>query len=66
MSTFLLGSQYRRYGSNYPKYVIKRLSKQKRTSSIGAATNFKHLVEDRFLKLLVYNELYNQLHYHDF
>ena len=47
--------------SKYPKYEIKRLSKQKerkRTRSIGAGRHFKHSVRDRFLMLLVYYKLY--------
>ncbi|HSA74602.1 MAG TPA: transposase family protein [Candidatus Nitrosocosmicus sp.] len=45
--------------SKYPKYEIKRLSKQnRRTRSIGAGRHFKHSVRDRFLMLLVYYKLY--------
>jgi hypothetical protein len=45
--------------SKYPKYEIKRLSRQKkRTRSIGAGRHFKHAVKDRFLMLLVYYKLY--------
>ena len=44
--------------SRYPEYEIKRLSKQKRTRSIGAGRHFKHSARDRFLMLLVYYKLY--------
>ena len=45
--------------SKYPKYEIKRLSKQKeRTRSIGAGRHFKQPIRDRFLMLLVYYKLY--------
>ena len=51
-------SIYNEIESKYPKYEIKRLSKQKRTRSIGAGRHFKHSVKDRFLMLLVYYKLY--------
>ncbi len=44
--------------SKYPKYEIKRLSKNDRTRSVGAGRHFKHSVIDRFLMLLVYYKLY--------
>jgi Helix-turn-helix of DDE superfamily endonuclease len=52
-------SIYKEIESKYPKYEIKRLSRQKeRTRSIGAGRHFKHAVKDRFLMLLVYYKLY--------
>jgi hypothetical protein len=44
--------------SKYPNYELKRLSKRKRTRSIGAGRHFKHQIRDRFLMLLVYYKLY--------
>jgi hypothetical protein len=54
-------SIYKEVESKYPKYEIKRLSrekKRKRTRSIGAGRHFKLTVRDRFLMLLVYYKLY--------